>query len=89
MYMQQLIEELYRRNGNTPVILFGHSMGGNFAYVFLRRMPRSWKRKYIKTMFTAATPWGGNFKYMYTYLYSDDFSGLLINFFMVDNRFVI
>ncbi|RWS16567.1 group XV phospholipase A2-like protein [Dinothrombium tinctorium] len=34
----------------------------------------------------AATPWGGNFKYMYDYLYSDDFAGNILPIFRKAER---
>ncbi|RWS23866.1 group XV phospholipase A2-like protein, partial [Leptotrombidium deliense] len=81
-----LVEESYFLNGYKRIIFFTHSMGGNFAYIFLRRQSLSWKTKFIKAIFFAATPWGGNFKYMYDYLYSDDFAGNLLPVFRKAER---
>lgn len=61
-------------------------MGGNFAYIFLRRQAYSWKRKYIRGVVFAATPWGGNFKFMYDYVYEDDFAADLIPIFREAER---
>ncbi|XP_053207838.1 phospholipase A2 group XV-like [Panonychus citri] len=72
-----LIEETYTRNGNKSVILVGHSMGGSVVYIFLRKQSQEWKDKYIRLMWTLATPFGGNFKYMYDYLFEDDYPGYL------------
>ncbi|RWS03374.1 hypothetical protein B4U79_02742 [Dinothrombium tinctorium] len=71
--LKKLVERTYKKNGNKPIIFIGHSMGGNFAYLFLRMQSLSWKKKYIRALMTIATPWGGNFKYMYDYLYDDDY----------------
>ncbi|RWS07185.1 hypothetical protein B4U79_16150 [Dinothrombium tinctorium] len=68
-----MIENLYEKNGQRPVILVGHSMGGNIAYLFLLQKSLEWKNKYIRCMLTIGTPWGGGFKYLYDYLFDDDF----------------
>lgn len=70
--MKQLVERVYTRNSNQKVILLGHSMGGNMAYVFLKNQTQEWKDKYIRLMFTLGTPWMGNFKYLYGFLFADD-----------------
>ncbi|KAF0973893.1 hypothetical protein FDP41_007280 [Naegleria fowleri] len=45
---QQLIEDTFSRNGNVPVSLLGHSMGGPFVQYFLANyVSQSWKDKYI------------------------------------------
>ncbi|RWS20327.1 group XV phospholipase A2-like protein [Leptotrombidium deliense] len=51
----------------------GHSLGGNFAYIFLKSQSLQWKQKYIRALFTIATPFGGTFKYLYDYLLHDDY----------------
>ncbi|XP_025016480.1 group XV phospholipase A2-like [Tetranychus urticae] len=76
--LRYLVQEIYEKNGGKRVILFGHSMGGNFAYLFLRKQNVYWKNHYIRAVVFAASPWGGNFKHMYDYLYEDDFAADLI-----------
>ncbi len=45
---QQLVEDTYRENHNTPVHLFGHSNGPNFAHYLLTHTTQAWKNKYIQ-----------------------------------------
>ncbi|KAG2374439.1 hypothetical protein C9374_010723 [Naegleria lovaniensis] len=45
---QKLIEETYALNGNVPVSLLGHSMGGPFVQYFLANyVSQTWKDKFI------------------------------------------
>ena len=84
--LKHLVEDTYELNDGKPVLLFGHSMGGNFAYLFLRQQEYWWKRKYIRGVIFAATPWGGNFKFMYDYIYDDDFAADLVPIFREAER---
>ncbi|XP_074605476.1 lysosomal phospholipase A and acyltransferase-like [Brevipalpus obovatus] len=68
-----LCERMYRQNDNRKVILMGHSMGGSMIYVFLQKQEQQWKDKYIRALIPLATPFIGNFKYMYDYLFVDDY----------------
>ncbi|CAN6234575.1 unnamed protein product [Urochloa humidicola] len=43
-----LVERASERNGNKPVIIVTHSMGGLFTMVFLDRSPLPWRRRYVK-----------------------------------------
>ncbi|CAL5028294.1 unnamed protein product [Urochloa decumbens] len=43
-----LVERASEMNGNKPVILVTHSMGGLFTMVFLDRSPLAWRRRYVK-----------------------------------------
>lgn len=63
-------------------------MGGNFAYIFLRKQSETWKKRFIRAIIFAGSPWGGNFKHMYDYLYRDDFpADLLPEFREVERTF--
>lgn len=59
----------------------GHSMGGNYVYLFLRMQSKRWKEKFVRTAFFMAVPMGGNVKYLYSYLYNDDFAGNILPMF--------
>lgn len=72
------MQEAYHKNGGKKVILFGHSMGGNFAYIFLRKQNIFWKQRFIRAVIFAGSPWGGNFKHMYDFMYEDDFPADLL-----------
>ncbi|KAF0899086.1 hypothetical protein E2562_012933 [Oryza meyeriana var. granulata] len=43
-----LVERASERNGNKPVIVVTHSLGGLFTMVSLDRSPLPWRRRYIK-----------------------------------------
>lgn len=45
--MQILVEQAYRQNGNTRVMIMGHSNGPPTLYSFLSGMPKEWKDTYI------------------------------------------
>ncbi len=45
---KNLIEQTYKDNGNSSVILLSHSMGGPMSLLLLHRMTKSWKDKYIR-----------------------------------------
>lgn len=75
--LKVLCERLYRQNNSRKVILIGHSMGGNMVYVFLQKQEQQWKDKYIRAFIPLATPFIGNFKYMYDYLFADDYPAFL------------
>ena len=68
-----LIEQTYRRNGDRPVELVGHSNGPLYAQYVLTHTTRAWRRKYIHGF----TPIAGNFPGQGS-LYSIMFTGLNI-----------
>jgi lysophospholipase-3 len=68
----RLIEETSEANGGNPVAIVCHSMGCLHTYHFLRHRDKNWRSVYIKALIITATPWDGNFKYLYSYIGSDD-----------------
>jgi lysophospholipase-3 len=55
-----LVERASVRNGNKPVILVTHSMGGLFTMVFLDRSPLAWRRRYVKHLVMLCLGVGGS-----------------------------
>ncbi len=68
-----LIEQTYRRNGDRPVELVGHSNGPLYAQYLLTHTSHAWRHKYIHGF----TPIAGNFPGQGS-LYSIIFTGLNI-----------
>ncbi|KAG9390482.1 Lecithin [Carpediemonas membranifera] len=54
-----LVEHMYATNGNTPVVLVGHSMGVLVATLCLGHQTQEWKDKYIHQAVFAGGPLGG------------------------------
>ncbi|CAL5033065.1 unnamed protein product [Urochloa decumbens] len=55
-----LVERASEMNGNKPVILVTHSMGGLFTMVFLDRSPLAWRRRYVKHLVMLCLGVGGS-----------------------------
>ncbi|WNG33252.1 hypothetical protein F0U61_06210 [Archangium violaceum] len=55
----ELIEEVYRENGNTPVHLVGHSNGPLYAQYLLTHTSQAWKNRYIHGFTPIAGNWPG------------------------------
>lgn len=58
--VKALIEETYTANGNKPVHILAHSMGGPTSLYFLNSQTDAWKAKYIKSYIPIAAPWSGS-----------------------------
>ncbi|KAL6643483.1 hypothetical protein ACP70R_018249 [Stipagrostis hirtigluma subsp. patula] len=58
--LTNLIERASKRNGNKPVILVTHSLGGSFAMEFLNRSPLPWRRRYVKHLVMLCLGVGGS-----------------------------
>ncbi|KAK8448585.1 hypothetical protein SEVIR_7G054100v4 [Setaria viridis] len=58
--LKLLVERASERNGNKPVILVTHSMGGLFTMVFLDRSPLAWRRRYVKHLVMLCLGVGGS-----------------------------
>lgn len=59
---QALVEETYSANGDNPVLLVAHSMGGPMTLVFLQQQTQAWKDKHIRALVTLSGAWGGSVK---------------------------
>ncbi|KAK2146492.1 hypothetical protein LSH36_605g03014 [Paralvinella palmiformis] len=57
--LRRLVEDTYKKNGNTRVALLAHSMGGLLAHYFVQKQSPQWRKKYIHSLITLNTPWGG------------------------------
>lgn len=49
-------------NGNTPVTLVAHSMGGPMSLIMLQRQSQKWKDKYVNALITLSAVWAGSVK---------------------------
>ncbi|WVZ57791.1 hypothetical protein U9M48_008133 [Paspalum notatum var. saurae] len=58
--LRALVEQASEMNGDSPVILVTHSLGGLNANFFLRRSPSAWRRRYVKHFVMASTGAGGS-----------------------------
>ncbi|KAJ0981821.1 hypothetical protein J5N97_010076 [Dioscorea zingiberensis] len=65
--LKQLIESAFNSNGEKPVIILSHSLGGLFVLQLLNRSPLSWRQKYIKHFIAVSAPWGGAVLQMLTF----------------------
>lgn len=70
--MKTLVENVYDINGNVPVTLIVHSMGGPMTLVLLQQQSDSWKSKYIARIISLAGAWGGSAKAIKVYAIGDD-----------------
>ncbi|TVU04116.1 hypothetical protein EJB05_50318, partial [Eragrostis curvula] len=57
--LRLLVEHASKRNGNKPVIIVTHSLGGFFAMEFLNQSPLPWRRRYVKHFLTLSLGIGG------------------------------
>lgn len=57
--LQSLIENAYTSNGNLPVYVVTHSMGGPTGLYFLQSMTQTWRDTYIAGFIPVAGPWSG------------------------------
>ncbi len=55
----KLVEDTYELNGQTKVVMIGHSMGNPYTLYMLNHQPQAWKDKYVHTFISLAAPWGG------------------------------
>lgn len=60
--MKALIEETYRINNSTRVILLAHSMGNPTSLYFYNQMSQAWKDKYLEAHISLAGVWMGAIK---------------------------
>ena len=67
--VKDLIETMYRENGNTKVTIVVHSMGGPVSLYFLTSIPditQEWKDKYINAFVPLSGAWSGAGEIAYT-----------------------
>lgn len=57
--VKELIQNTSAANGNLPVHIVTHSMGGPTALYFLNSMPDSWVQQYVASFNPIAGPWTG------------------------------
>lgn len=84
-----LIESTYTKNGNTPVVLIAHSMGGPLSLILLNNKPQSWKDKYIRALLTLSGAYGGSVKALKVFATGKViifFCSLLFNYLLVTTR---
>lgn len=67
MKLKNLIQETYRANNNTPVMIIAHSMGGPMSLYFLNSQSQAWKNMYIARLITLSGVWGGSMKAVKVY----------------------
>ena len=79
--LQNLIEETYKMNDDTPIVLTCHSLGCPYSSLFLKQVSQEWKDKYLRALLTMSAPWGGSIKVMglYTSGYGIGIPRLLVN----------
>ena len=59
--VQQLIETMYKSNGNSSVTIVTHSMGSSVMLYFLTQVARQeWKEKYLKAFVPLSGAWKGS-----------------------------
>lgn len=65
--LKKLIEDTYKANNNTPVIIVAHSMGGPMSVYFLNLQSQAWKNMYVAKLVTLSGVWGGSMKAVKVY----------------------
>ncbi|PAV67748.1 hypothetical protein WR25_04245 isoform C [Diploscapter pachys] len=61
LILKSTIEKTYYYNGNTKVVIVGHSMGNPvMLYFYHNYVDQEWKDKFIKSHVSLAAPWGGS-----------------------------
>jgi len=59
LQLQSLIQTTYANNGNLPVHIVTHSMGGPTGLWFLNSMSQAWLNQYVASFIPIAGPWTG------------------------------
>ncbi|XP_059163552.1 phospholipase A2 group XV-like [Physella acuta] len=60
--MKNLVEDTYKKNNNSKVVIVAHSMGNPVSLYFLNHQPKAWKDQYIQSLVSLAGVWGGAVK---------------------------
>lgn len=77
--LKELIEETYRINKNSKVIVICHSLGCPVSLYFFNHLPSVWKTKYIKSLISLSAAWGGAVKAFKAFASGDNLGVHLIN----------
>ncbi|XP_077982813.1 lysosomal phospholipase A and acyltransferase-like [Glandiceps talaboti] len=77
--LTMLIEDTYKNNGNSRVVLITHSMGGPYALYLLNHKTQQWKDKYIKAIATIGGPWIGAIKVLRVFASGDNLGTFVVN----------
>lgn len=70
--MQSLVEKAYTLNGNTKVVIIGHSNGPPTQYAFLASMSAEWKAKHVQAMIGLSGNYLGQMNAYSSLFYNDD-----------------
>lgn len=65
--LKELVEAASRANGDQPVVILAHSMGGLWTLYFLNQQTEEWRNQYIARFVSVSTPWGGAVEQMMTF----------------------
>lgn len=76
--LKSLVEETFSSNGNSPVLLIAHSMGGPMSLVFLQQQTQAWKNKYIRALVTLSGAWAGSVKALKVFAVGDDLGSYVL-----------
>lgn len=57
-----LVEETYRMNNGSRVVLIAHSLGNLVSWRLLDSQPQSWRDRYIESFISISAPWAGSTK---------------------------
>jgi pimeloyl-ACP methyl ester carboxylesterase len=70
--LRELVEAASRRNGDRPVVMVAHSMGGLWTLYFLNQQTLEWRERYVERFVSVSTPWGGAVEQMMTFASGND-----------------
>jgi len=58
--IMDLIEDMYSKNNNNPVVVVSHSMGAPFSYFMLQTAGDAWVKQHIHKLIYVAPAWMGS-----------------------------
>ena len=65
--LKELVETASKANGDQPVVVFAHSMGGLWTLYFLNQQSLEWRHRYVARFVAVSVPWGGAVEQMMTF----------------------
>mmetsp|Transcript_85098 Transcript_85098/g.164971 ORF Transcript_85098/g.164971 Transcript_85098/m.164971 type:complete len:607 (+) Transcript_85098:158-1978(+) len=77
--MKKLIERTAAKNGERPVTLICHSMGGLYTLHMLAKMETNWIAKHVLRVVLVSVPFGGSARALSMILSGDDFDIPLVS----------